>query len=257
MKRTLVIAIMINIVISGLSFAARPGGMTGAPPYPCDASESILNGINSYKHNPEKGTEGIVFYGDVSDPTTVDPYILESVTLTALVNKYNALPYDFEPKNLVRIITNTDLEGYMQKPAAKAYERMRIEAEKQGIIFSIVSTYRSRDYQNWSFSRRYAADAVHASGFTAHSRRSEHELGLALDFGIGHILSMDFAETETGRFLDENAHKYGFILRYTDTGRKSHQYGYEPWHYRYVGTYLATIIKERNITLEEYYGISD
>mgnify|MGYP003467101698 CR=1 FL=1 len=53
--------------------------------------------------------------------------------------------------------------------------------------------------------------------------------------------------------MKENAHLYGFILRYPKGKEKITGFKYEPWHYRYVGNEIAKIIYEENITLEEYY----
>ena len=53
--------------------------------------------------------------------------------------------------------------------------------------------------------------------------------------------------------MKNNAHKYGFILRYPESKTNITCFKYEPWHYRYVVKTLATIIYEENITLEEYY----
>ena len=53
--------------------------------------------------------------------------------------------------------------------------------------------------------------------------------------------------------MQENAYKYGFILRYPSDKVDITGYMYEPWHYRYVGVEVAKIIKEKNLTFEEYY----
>ena len=53
--------------------------------------------------------------------------------------------------------------------------------------------------------------------------------------------------------MQENAYKYGFILRYPEDKEDITGYIYEPWHYRYVGIEVAKFIKEKNITFEEYY----
>jgi D-alanyl-D-alanine carboxypeptidase len=54
--------------------------------------------------------------------------------------------------------------------------------------------------------------------------------------------------------MKDNAHKYGFILRYPKGKEYITGYNYEPWHYRYVGIDVATKIYELNITYEEYYA---
>ena len=63
-----------------------------------------------------------------------------------------------------------------------------------------------------------------------------------------------FAETEAFEWLQNNAHKYGFILRFPENKTDITGYSYESWHYRYVGVQHATKIHERGITLEEYLG---
>ncbi len=83
---------------------------------------------------------------------------------------------------------------------------------------------------------------------------SEHSTGLAVD-----ILNTSYREandgygdTLAGKWMYQNAYKYGFILRYPEN--KTHITGvmYEPWHYRYVGKEVAKEIYEREICLEEY-----
>ena len=56
------------------------------------------------------------------------------------------------------------------------------------------------------------------------------------------------------KWLQKHAHEYGFILRYPRGKEWITGYSYEPWHYRYVGTDVATIIFEEGITYEEYYA---
>ena len=68
-----------------------------------------------------------------------------------------------------------------------------------------------------------------------------------------------FGDTPEYKWVIENAHHYGYILRYPQN--KSHITGTtnEPWHFRYVGQKAAKIIYENNWTLEDYvlhYGLS-
>lgn len=81
---------------------------------------------------------------------------------------------------------------------------------------------------------------------------SEHQLGLAVD-----INPYSGSPNEWGVYswLDENAWKYGFILRYPDGKTDITGITYEPWHYRYVGKEAAAEIHSRGITLEEYLGV--
>ena len=54
--------------------------------------------------------------------------------------------------------------------------------------------------------------------------------------------------------MQENAYKYGFILRFPKGKEHLTGYQYESWHYRYVGKKIAKYIKENDLTLEEYYA---
>ncbi len=83
---------------------------------------------------------------------------------------------------------------------------------------------------------------------------SEHEIGLALDIVSADYYRLDegFAKTDAGKWLAAHSWEYGFILRYPKYKEAITGISYEPWHYRYVGEDNARIIKEKNITLEEY-----
>ena len=52
-------------------------------------------------------------------------------------------------------------------------------------------------------------------------------------------LSSNFAQTEEGRWVEENAHRFGFIIRYKAEWKSMTGYNYEPWHIRYLGKELA------------------
>ena len=93
--------------------------------------------------------------------------------------------------------------------------------------------------------------------YSAEAGKSEHQTGLCVDFiteKMNHSLTVAFEETEAFAWLSENAHAYGFILRYPEGKEAITGYTYEPWHYRFVGREAATEIYTRGITLEEYLG---
>ena len=79
---------------------------------------------------------------------------------------------------------------------------------------------------------------------------SEHELGLAVD--ILDEESTDPAASTTLQWLQANAWRYGFILRYPQGAEEQTGMPWCPWHYRYVGESAAAQIQQLNITLEEY-----
>ena len=80
---------------------------------------------------------------------------------------------------------------------------------------------------------------------------SDHNLGLAVDFNN---VDNKFEDLDGFKWLQKNAENYGFILRYPKDGTLKTGYGYEPWHYRYVGLDAAKTIYEEKITFEEYYA---
>ena len=61
-----------------------------------------------------------------------------------------------------------------------------------------------------------------------------------------------FGETAAAKWLEENAYKFGFILRYPKDKSDITNIIYEPWHFRYVGRYHATRMHQTGLCLEEY-----
>ena len=73
---------------------------------------------------------------------------------------------------------------------------------------------------------------------------------------IEQSLTNDFENSTAFAWLKNNAHKFGFILRYPSTKEAITGYDYEPWHYRFVGRTVASKIYEANICFEEYLALS-
>jgi 23S rRNA C2498 (ribose-2'-O)-methylase RlmM len=69
---------------------------------------------------------------------------------------------------------------------------------------------------------------------------------------VNEELTVEFGETEEGKWVAENAHRFGFIIRYPEDKTLLTGYQYEPWHLRYVGIDAATEIYENGWILEEY-----
>ncbi len=143
----------------------------------------------------------------------------------------------------------------------KMQQEMIDAAKADGINLTVLSGYRSYQYQENLFAG-YVEEMGHdeAAGLSAIPGTSEHQTGLAVDFGAADYtctLEECYESTPEGKWLMENAHNYGFILRYQKGKESITGYNYEPWHYRYVGKDLATKIYKDNPkeTLEEYLGI--
>lgn len=183
----------------------------------------------------------------------------------ALVNKKYALPDDYAPNDLSRpnvefSFGNLDIDkSYLRKEAAEALEKMFLEAKNSGIELLAVSGYRSFDRQVVIFNaevNRVGKDLAVLA--VANPGYSEHQTGLAMDISSKSAnlgLTEAFGVTKEGKWLAENAHQFGFILRYPKGKETITGYQYEPWHFRYVGERVAPVIFEKNLTLEEYFNI--
>ena len=92
--------------------------------------------------------------------------------------------------------------------------------------------------------------------YVAYPMCSEHQTGLAIDIGKRcedvDFIRPDFPSSGIFKIFKQRAVKYGFIERYPKGKEFITGYGYEPWHYRYLGVDLATKVYTENVTYEEY-----
>lgn len=175
--------------------------------------------------------------------------------VTVLVNKIHSIPEGWKPTDLEPSIDNPNQK--LRKEANEAYTRFYKAAKAQGIPIYSISGYRVSSLQEryWkNMCKVYGEE--YASEFSAYPNRSEHQLGLAMDVSFkttGDRLSEAVADSKVGKFIVEHGYEYGFILRYPHNKVTITNYGYEPWHIRYVGQELATKLHHEGLTLEEYY----
>ena len=171
-----------------------------------------------------------------------------------LVNKYNYLTEDYVPSNLENISTTYARSGMqLVKEAKEAFETLSENAKKEGMNVIAMSSYRSYDYQVNLYNNYVAQDGKEAADkYSARPGYSEHQTGLAVDVYNLNLPYTSFEETEEFTWMQENAYKYGFILRFPKDKVDITGYQYESWHYRYVGKKVAKEIKDNNLTLEEY-----
>lgn len=128
-----------------------------------------------------------------------------------------------------------------------------------GIELAAVSGFRSYERQAAIFANAVQRKGeVEANRVSARPGQSEHQTGLAMDVSsasVGYALVEAFGETVEGKWLAQNAPKYGFIIRYPKGKEHITGYRYEPWHLRYVGVEHAMKISQRGLTLEEYLNV--
>ncbi|MED4018574.1 M15 family metallopeptidase [Sutcliffiella cohnii] len=192
-----------------------------------------------------------------------DGIIQNPTNLLVLVNKDIALPEDYVPDDLVSpnvpfIFDGEHDKRYIREEAARALETLFESASSEDVELFAVSGYRAYDTQNAiynSYLKRWGEERTNA--VSAVPGHSEHQTGLAMDVTSRSVelqLTEDFGETVEGIWLQENAHKFGFIIRYPLGKETITGYQYEPWHLRYVGEEVATHLWKEELTLEEFFG---
>lgn len=174
---------------------------------------------------------------------------------TILVNKYIYLPEDYIPNNLEKLDSKYSVsEMYLVKEAKKAFETLSEDASLDNLTIKAMSTYRSYNYQNKLYTNYVNKDGENlANTYSAKPGHSEHQTGLAVDVYNETLPYTEFEKTEEFKWMQENAYKYGFILRYPKYKENITGYSYESWHYRFVGYDIAEYIQKNALTYDEYY----
>ncbi len=211
-------------------------------------------------------------YEQYLDPADRDAYL-------TLVNKENPISKDYVPTDLVELpaeIKNGNINcSQMRLYAAKALEAMIKEIEAEFKVDNLAnrifaqSGYRTYEYQLNNFNKYIEAEMAADPDLTYDEARelalkysalpecSEHRTGLAIDLIDTRVGELDnpFTNAYWTKWLETNAWKFGFILRYPESEDEVHPitgYQYESWHFRYVGRYHAERISAAGLTLEEY-----
>jgi len=188
--------------------------------------------------------------------------VTEPDHLLVLVNKLNQLPNSYIPNDLrepqVRFtFSGADEKRNLRDVAATGLEAMFEAAQDASVQLFALSGYRSYNRQKDIYNNNVNTRGVEATDkVSARPGHSEHQSGLAMDItseSASFNLIYAFGETEEGIWVKENAHLYGFIVRYGKDKTPITGYDYEPWHLRYVGSDLAGYIYEHQMTLEELY----
>lgn len=174
---------------------------------------------------------------------------------TILVNKYNYLQEDYVPDDLEDISLQYARSGMkLVREAKEAYESMAKNAARSNLKLVATSSYRSYEYQEKLYNNYIKSDGVEAADtYSGRPGFSEHQTGLAVDVYNGKETYTNFEKTKEFEWMQNNAYKYGFILRFPKDKENITGYIYESWHYRYVGIKIASYIHENNISYEEYY----
>ena len=173
-----------------------------------------------------------------------------------LVNKFNYLDENYAPDDIVKVSMQFAYgDNEIKKEVYEKFRSMYNDAKKEGLYLIITSSYRDYNFQKelWDSYANQKGDEW-ADSVSARAGYSEHQTGYTLDIVTYNANMSSFEKTDEFKWLQDNAYKYGFILRYPKDKEDITGYSYESWHYRYVGKDVATKIKKLGITFDEYYA---
>ena len=152
--------------------------------------------------------------------------------------KHKAEPETYVPSNLVPLVKNNyynisrnDL-SLREDVEAKLVE-MAKAARKDGITLLVSSTYRSYEYQKALFQRWVKIDGLEeAERESAREGTSQHQLGVAIDFGS---IDSSFINTSQGKWLNNHSEEYGWSLSFPREYEDITGFKWECWHFSYIG----------------------
>ncbi len=161
----------------------------------------------------------------------------------------------------------------LQKEVYIALNKMIKSAGKQGVKIHVVSAYRNFDHQNKLWKRKYnnliskgfsSKNAVlKVMEYTAIPGTSRHHWGTDIDISNGSPKLSHYNKSNYTKWLNENAHKYGFYRSYTKNQLRA-GYKYESWHFSYrkiakpmltqfINKNCLQSLKKRNIAGHQYF----
>lgn len=168
----------------------------------------------------------------------MDPELLQKYSKVYFLNEHY-IPSSVSPVP-AEFLYLKDKPQTFQSDALPHLVALLTDAKNAGIVLQVSSGYRSF-YEQANLKTAYSV--IYGTGtankFSADQGYSEHQLGTTVDFittGVSSSL-IGFDTKPAYKWLQENAHKYGFVLSYP---KNNSYYIYEPWHWRYVGVGLAT-----------------
>lgn len=243
----------ISIVVSCLFILSACNSNTGLNENNNFHNENTNNNETQIKDNDNNNNE------DDDDPW-LGAYESTDSDLSILVNKGVELGPDDHPDDLVTVDVPTILDNpevnQLREEASDALSKMFAKAKEDGFTLYARSGFRSYQTQEQLFASYVVRNGEEAANrYSARPGQSEHQTGLTMDVtaeSVSFDLEEEFGNTDEGQWIEENAHKFGFIIRYPKDKEDITGYIYEPWHLRYLTVDLATAVYESGLTYEEF-----
>lgn len=172
-----------------------------------------------------------------------------------LVNKFYKLSETYVPSDLVDVSLSYAYSGkQVSKVMYDSLTNMLDAAKESGYNLVVSQGYRSYADQEEAYNDIEASSGVdYADEVAARPGHSEYQTGLSVVVKPLYTEGSDMEDSPEHTWIIENAHKYGFILRYPKDKESITGFSYDAWRLRYVGSNAARIIHNENITFDEYY----
>lgn len=244
--------------VMALVIGAMAGGYIGKNAAMKDVEKRIAVATEQVKKEEQKQKEETKPESDTPKEEPDESKVVLPWNLV-LVNEDHPMEEGYVPE-----LVQLQGDSYVDERIVDSARQMMEDAKEAGMKLVLCSAYRSVKRQENVFNESmqdrlgqgmtYWEAYVDTSKSVANPGKSEHALGLALDLISNQYVELDKRQetTKEAKWLKENCHKYGFILRYPPAKMDITGIIYEPWHYRYVGVEVATEIMESGLTLEEY-----
>ena len=186
--------------------------------------------------------------------TVNDVYYIDDIMM---VNKTYGLPESYIPVNTKEscVGKTSTCNKCINVTAYEAFNKMKADATAVGLNIYIASGYRPYVGQESIYNRYIKRDGKEAADtYSARPGYSEHQTSYSFDLNS---ITDSFINTKEGKWVNENAYLYGFIIRFPKGKDSITGYKYEPWHLRYVGYDLAKKLYNNGdwLSLEEYFGV--
>ena len=204
-------------------------------------------------------------------PTGCERRIFTDDLLTIVTRTYG-LSRDYAPRDLVSlsdyfpVAVTLGYPSQVRQIMVEPLVQMVTAMQAAGLEPFIISGYRSYSAQSIAYNKWQTTYPESADIVSAPPGHSEHQLGTTIDFGSPELPELVgqadiefhtyFYQTSEGQWLLEHAHEYGFTLSFPREAFELTGFYYEPWHYRYVGVEMASMLQAIGMSLTEYQLIN-